>query len=144
MFRQQCAEAAVNLQSNAVVLTHNHGLPKRVVHLVHEWRHHMNDVITSALITGPLWEESTGHRWIPSQRPVTGSFVLFSMIYIYIIWYNICIYVYMCIIMSTTVFIWRRKWIWKCRHLLNLATFWHVTWKQHKYIKVENTYIVIR
>ena len=24
--------------------------------------------------TGPLWGESTGHRWFPSQRPVTRSF----------------------------------------------------------------------
>ena len=24
-------------------------------------------------VTGPLWGESTGHRWIPSQRPVTRS-----------------------------------------------------------------------
>ena len=25
-------------------------------------------------ITGPLWRESTGHWWFPSQRPVTRSF----------------------------------------------------------------------
>ena len=31
-------------------------------------------------ITGPLWGESTGHRWIPSQRPMTWSF-MFSLIY---------------------------------------------------------------
>ena len=28
-------------------------------------------------VTGPMWEESTGHRWIPSQRPVTQSFDIF-------------------------------------------------------------------
>ena len=28
-------------------------------------------------VTGPLWGESTGHRWFPSQRPVT----LFCLIY---------------------------------------------------------------
>ena len=28
-------------------------------------------------VTGPLWGESTGDRWIPSQRPVTGSFDVF-------------------------------------------------------------------
>ena len=27
--------------------------------------------------TGPLWGEFTGHRWIPSQRPVTQSFDVF-------------------------------------------------------------------
>ena len=25
-------------------------------------------------VTGPLWGESIGHRWIPSQKPVTQSF----------------------------------------------------------------------
>ena len=25
-------------------------------------------------VTDPLWGESTGHRWFPSQRPVTRSF----------------------------------------------------------------------
>ena len=28
-------------------------------------------------VIGPLWEESTGHRRIPSQRPVTRSFDVF-------------------------------------------------------------------
>ena len=28
-------------------------------------------------VTGPLWGESTGHRWIPSQTPVTQSFDVF-------------------------------------------------------------------
>ena len=28
-------------------------------------------------VTGLLWGESTGHRWIPSQRPVTQSFDVF-------------------------------------------------------------------
>ena len=28
-------------------------------------------------VTGPLWVESTGHRWFPSQRPATRSFDLF-------------------------------------------------------------------
>ena len=28
-------------------------------------------------VTGPLWGESIGHRWFPSQRPVTQSFVVF-------------------------------------------------------------------
>ena len=28
-------------------------------------------------VTGPLWGESTGDRWIPSQRPVTRSFEVF-------------------------------------------------------------------
>ena len=28
-------------------------------------------------VTGPLWEESTGDRWIPSQRPVTRGFDVF-------------------------------------------------------------------
>ena len=28
-------------------------------------------------VTGPLWEESTGDRWFPSQRPETRSFDVF-------------------------------------------------------------------
>ena len=28
-------------------------------------------------VTNPLWRESIGHRWFPSQRPVTWSFVVF-------------------------------------------------------------------
>ena len=28
-------------------------------------------------IIGPLWGETTGHRWIPSQRPVAQSFDVF-------------------------------------------------------------------
>ena len=28
-------------------------------------------------VTGPSWGESTGHCWIPSQRPVTRSFAVF-------------------------------------------------------------------
>ena len=28
-------------------------------------------------VTGPLWGEFTGHRWIPLQRPVTQSFDVF-------------------------------------------------------------------
>ena len=28
-------------------------------------------------VTGPLWRESTGHRWIPSQNPGTLSFDIF-------------------------------------------------------------------
>ena len=28
-------------------------------------------------VTGPLWGEFTGDRWIPSQRPVTRSFDVF-------------------------------------------------------------------
>ena len=28
-------------------------------------------------VTGPLWGEFIGHRWIPPQRPVTRSFVVF-------------------------------------------------------------------
>ena len=28
-------------------------------------------------VTGPLWGESTGHRWFPSQRPVARSFDVF-------------------------------------------------------------------
>ena len=28
-------------------------------------------------VTGPLWGEPTGHRWIPPQRPVTRSFWIF-------------------------------------------------------------------
>ena len=28
-------------------------------------------------VTNPLWAKSTGHRWIPSQRPVTRSFGVF-------------------------------------------------------------------
>ena len=28
-------------------------------------------------VTGPLWGKSTGHRWIPSHRPVTRSFDVF-------------------------------------------------------------------
>ena len=28
-------------------------------------------------VNGPLWGEFTGHRWIPSQRPVTRSFDVF-------------------------------------------------------------------
>ena len=28
-------------------------------------------------VTGPLWRESTGHRWIPSHSPVTWSFDVF-------------------------------------------------------------------
>ena len=28
-------------------------------------------------VTAPLWGESTGHRWIPSQRPMTQSFEAF-------------------------------------------------------------------
>ena len=27
-------------------------------------------------VTGPLWGKSTGHRWFPSQRPVTRSFAV--------------------------------------------------------------------
>ena len=31
-------------------------------------------------VTGPLWGESTGHRWFLSQRPVTRSYdVLFDL-----------------------------------------------------------------
>ena len=29
-------------------------------------------------VNGPVWGESTSHRWIPSQRPVTRSFDFFS------------------------------------------------------------------
>ena len=28
-------------------------------------------------VTGPLWGEFTGHRWIPSLRPMTRIFVVF-------------------------------------------------------------------
>ena len=28
-------------------------------------------------VTGPLWEESTDHRWIPLTKPVTRSFDVF-------------------------------------------------------------------
>ena len=38
------------------------------------WRHQME---TNFRVTGPLWGESTGHRWFPSQRPVTRSFGVF-------------------------------------------------------------------
>ena len=34
-----------------------------------------------ALITGPLWGESTGHRWIPLSGPVTESFDGFFDVY---------------------------------------------------------------
>ena len=37
------------------------------------WRHQMKKI----RFTGPLWGESTGHRWIPLQRPVTRSFDVF-------------------------------------------------------------------
>ena len=30
-------------------------------------------------VTGPLWGASTGHRWIPSKRPVTRSFAVFFL-----------------------------------------------------------------
>ena len=40
-----------------------------------KWWRHLNGNIFRA--TGPLWRESTGHRWIPSQRPVTWSFDVF-------------------------------------------------------------------
>ena len=28
-------------------------------------------------VIGPFWRESTGHRWIPSQTPVTRSLDVF-------------------------------------------------------------------
>ena len=46
-----------------------------------EWRHH--DIMMTSpngnmfRVTGPLWGESTGPRWIPSQRPITRSFAVF-------------------------------------------------------------------
>ena len=36
-----------------------------------------HDQMETFSITDPLWGESTGHRWIPSQRPVTRSFDFF-------------------------------------------------------------------
>ena len=41
-----------------------------------------NDLMTSSngnifRFTGPLWGESTGHQWIPSQEPMTRSFSIF-------------------------------------------------------------------
>ena len=38
------------------------------------WRHQME---TNFRVTGPLWGESTGHRWFPSQWPVTRGFGVF-------------------------------------------------------------------
>ena len=35
-------------------------------------------------VTGPLWGEFTGHRWIPTQRPVTRSFGVFYLIWAWI------------------------------------------------------------
>ena len=32
---------------------------------------------TFSTLLGPLWGESIGHRWIPSQRPVARSFDVF-------------------------------------------------------------------
>ena len=31
-------------------------------------------------VTGPLWGESTGHRWLPLARPVTRSFDVFFVL----------------------------------------------------------------
>ena len=44
------------------------------------WKFHQNEDISVSVnfrVTGPLCEEFTSHRWIPSQRPVNGSFDIF-------------------------------------------------------------------
>ena len=45
---------------------------------------HPDDVIIMKhfRVTGPLWGESTGHQWIPSQRPVTRSIAVFIDLYL--------------------------------------------------------------
>ena len=47
-----------------------------------DWYNSLSDIMASSngnifRVTGLLWGESTGHRWIPSQRPVTRSFDVF-------------------------------------------------------------------
>ena len=37
-------------------------------------------------VTSSLWGESTGHRWIPKQRPVTRSFHIF---------FDLCLYIWL-------------------------------------------------
>ena len=39
-------------------------------------------------VTGPLCGEFTGHRWIPSQRPVTRSFEVFFDLQLKKSWVN--------------------------------------------------------
>ena len=42
----------------------------------------------STLVTGPLWRESTGHRWIPLTKAVTQSFHFSSICAITSVWVN--------------------------------------------------------
>ena len=74
--------ACAKYWSHVIILFH---LKERIISLNKTWiyelikrlRMMMSSNGNTFRVTCPLWGESTGHRWIPSQRPVTRTFDAF-------------------------------------------------------------------